>query len=65
MTYLWRSGEIDLSHHVWKIKVPQGFANITTMTSCMPQRGEASQIGRDEARHGKGFQGLLDRYFGK
>ena len=23
------------------------------------------EIGRDEARHGKGFQGLLDRYFGK
>lgn len=22
------------------------------------------EIGRDEARHGKGFQGLLDRYFG-
>ena len=21
------------------------------------------EIGRDEARHGKGFQGLLDRYF--
>ena len=22
------------------------------------------EIGRDEARHGRGFQGLLDRYFG-
>ena len=23
------------------------------------------EIGRDEARHGKGFEGLLKRYFGK
>ena len=23
------------------------------------------EMARDEARHGKGFQGLLDRYFGK
>ena len=36
-----------------------------SMTSCMPQRGEASQMARDEARHGKAFAGLLKRYFGK
>lgn len=37
--------------------VPQGRA-----AAC--QRGER-QMARDEARHGKAFEGLLERYFGK
>ena len=36
-----------------------------SMTPCMSQRGVAPQMARDEARHGKAFKGLLDRYFGK
>ena len=27
--------------------------------------GTIYEIGRDEARHGRAFKGLLDRYFGK
>ena len=30
-----------------------------------PRRDRALKPGRDEARHGKGFEGLLKRYFGK
>ena len=36
-----------------------------TTTPCIPWRGEAPQMARDEARHGKAFAGLLKRYFGK
>ena len=36
-----------------------------SMTPCMPQRGVAPQMARDEARHGKAIAGLLKRYFGK
>jgi hypothetical protein len=29
-----------------------------------PNEQIVHEIGRDEARHGKGFEGLLKRYFG-
>lgn len=35
------------------------------MIRFMPLWGEAPQMVRDEARHGKAFKGLLERYFGK
>jgi hypothetical protein len=31
----------------------------------MPGPSGPDEMARDEARHGKAFKGLLDRYFGK
>ena len=32
---------------------------------CIKNNDAVHEIARDEARHGKAFKGLLDRYFGK
>ena len=57
---------IDMNREIpYNINVGCILTALFSTTSCMPLRGVAPQIARDEARHGKGFQGLLDRYFGK
>ena len=36
----------------------------TSLCGAQPHNDIVNEIGRDEARHGKGFEGLLKRYFG-
>ena len=40
-------------------------SSVTLPEGRQPLDDIVHEIGRDEARHGKGFEGLLKRYFGK
>ena len=35
------------------------------LTASSPSNDTVHEMARDEARHGKAFKGLLERYFGK
>ena len=54
---------IDKNRHIPYNTCKEGIVYSTT--PCIPWRGVAPQMARDEARYGKGFEGLLKRYFGK
>ena len=45
--------------------VEKEFAEVQRLTSCSTGCGGWHEMARDEARHGKAFEGLLNRYFGK
>ena len=62
------SSRCRISAAAWLVKVTavisEGFAPVSTRRAIRAASVPEYEMARDEARHGKAFEGLLKRYFG-